>query len=111
MIDAGSDDDVHILICRLSSFGSLPFVRTIPVTVGRARCTIDGGRKPGAYTENNLPTKLTKTQLREFGALFGAAPVLSYESEQHYNEMWENLIECFLPNDFMELLFDPPGAE
>ena len=54
--------------------------------------------------KDNLPTKLTKTQLREFGALFGAAPVLSSESEQHYNEMWENLIECFLPNDFMELL-------
>jgi hypothetical protein len=54
--------------------------------------------------KDKLPTKLTKTQLREFGALFGAAPVLSSESEQHYNEMWEKLIECLMPNDFMELL-------
>jgi hypothetical protein len=52
---------------------------------------------------NALPMKLTKTQLEEFSAFLGPAPVLTTESEKHYNEFWEKLIECFKPEDLMEL--------
>ena len=53
---------------------------------------------------NRTPVKLTNTQLKEFGALFGAPSVLTSESESHYHEIWQKLIECFMPHDFMELL-------
>jgi hypothetical protein len=53
---------------------------------------------------NKLPMKRTKTEVAEFSALLGSAPVLSSESDQDYNEMWENLIVTFAPRDFMELL-------
>jgi hypothetical protein len=48
--------------------------------------------------------KLTKTQLEELSAFLGPAPVLTTENERHYNEFWEKLIECFQPQDLMELL-------
>jgi hypothetical protein len=54
---------------------------------------------------NQLPMKLTKTQLDEFTALLGSAPVLSTESEKHYNEVWDGLLSSFTPHDFMELFF------
>jgi hypothetical protein len=53
---------------------------------------------------NALPMKLTKTQLEEFNAFLGPAPVLTTENERHYNEFWEKLIECFKPQDLMEAL-------
>src|SRR5271169_1960373 len=54
--------------------------------------------------KNALPMKLTRTQLVEITAFLGSAPVLSSESEKHYGEIWEKLIECLIPADFMELL-------
>ena len=54
--------------------------------------------------KNKLPMKLTKTEVEEFSAVLGSAPVLTSESGRHYNEIWENLIVTFAPRDFMELL-------
>jgi hypothetical protein len=42
--------------------------------------------------KNKLPMKLTKTEVEEFSAVLGSAPVLTSESGRHYNEIWENLI-------------------
>ena len=39
-----------------------------------------------------------------FSAILGAAPVLSTEDGARYEEIWDNLIECFRPSDFLELL-------
>jgi len=54
--------------------------------------------------KNRLPMKLTKTEVAEFSAVLGSAPVLTSESDRDYNEIWENLIVTFAPRDFMELL-------
>jgi hypothetical protein len=51
-----------------------------------------------------VPQKLTTAQLEVFSAFLGSAPVLSTEESKHYDEIWEKLIECFTPQDFMELL-------
>ena len=51
-----------------------------------------------------LPQKLTTSQLQVFGEFLGPAPVLSTEDDKHYDEIWRKLIECFTPQDFMELL-------
>ena len=40
----------------------------------------------------------------KFSALFGPPPVLSTESLEHYNQIWECLLECLMPRDFFELL-------
>jgi hypothetical protein len=48
--------------------------------------------------------RLTKTEVAEFSAVLGSAPVLTSESDRDYNEIWENLIVTFAPRDFMELL-------
>jgi hypothetical protein len=48
--------------------------------------------------------KLTRTEVAEFSAVLGSAPVLTSESDRDYNEIWENLIVTFAPRDFMELL-------
>jgi hypothetical protein len=45
----------------------------------------------------------TESQLAKFNAILGAAPVLSTENAEHYNEMWDHLLKCFIPRDFMEL--------
>jgi hypothetical protein len=50
------------------------------------------------------PMKLSNTQLKEFSALLGSAPVLTTESENNYTEIWQKLVESFAPADFMELL-------
>ena len=54
--------------------------------------------------KNRLPMRLTKTEVAEFSAVLGSAPVLTSESDRDYNEIWENLIVTFAPRDFMELL-------
>ena len=51
-----------------------------------------------------IPNKLTPEQLNEFGALFGAPPVLSTENVEHYDDIWKNLSACFMPMDFFEVL-------
>lgn len=48
--------------------------------------------------------KITKEQLMKFSALFGPPPVLSTESLEHYNQMWECLLERLVPRDFFELM-------
>jgi hypothetical protein len=45
--------------------------------------------------KNRLPMKLTKTEVAEFSAVLGSAPVLTSESDRDYNEIWENLIVTF----------------
>jgi hypothetical protein len=54
--------------------------------------------------KNTLPMKLTKTEVEEFSAVLGLAPVLTSESGRDYNEIWEKLIVTFAPRDFMEHL-------
>jgi hypothetical protein len=51
-----------------------------------------------------LPGRLTTSQLEAFSAILGAAPVLSTEDANHYNEIWDNLIKRFRPKDFLELV-------
>jgi hypothetical protein len=48
--------------------------------------------------------KLTKEQLTEFSALFGPPPVLSTENVEHYEAIWNHLLECLVPRDFLEML-------
>jgi hypothetical protein len=54
---------------------------------------------------DRISVKLAKSQLDEFSAFLGSPPVLSSESEGHYNAIWEKLIERFAPQDLMELFF------
>jgi hypothetical protein len=49
-----------------------------------------------------LPIRLTESQLAKFTAILGSAPVLSTENAEHYNQIWDHLLKCFLPCDFME---------
>lgn len=53
---------------------------------------------------NQTSDKLTPEQINEFGALFGAPPVLSTENIEHYNDIWKTLSACFMPRDFFEVL-------
>jgi hypothetical protein len=53
---------------------------------------------------NSLQVRLTESQVGEFSAILGAAPVLSTEDATYYNKIWDDLIECFKPRDFLELL-------
>jgi hypothetical protein len=62
------------------------------------------GNQENQIMKNRLPMKLTKTEVAEFSAVLGSAPVLTSESDRDYNEIWENLIVTFAPRDFMELL-------
>jgi len=48
--------------------------------------------------------KLTAAHVEKFKTMLGAPRVLSTESAEYYNEMWDQLIACFMPSDFMELL-------
>ena len=52
----------------------------------------------------NIPLVLTKQQLAKFGALFGPPPTLSTEDVESFEEMWEQLLECFMPKDFLEVI-------
>ena len=54
--------------------------------------------------QNKIPEKLTNAELEAFTTILGSAPILSTEIGECYNIMWENLIQCFKPRDFMELL-------
>jgi hypothetical protein len=47
--------------------------------------------------------QLTPTQVQEFAAVLGSAPVLTTENEEHYNEIWQHLIACYGPADFLQL--------
>jgi hypothetical protein len=53
--------------------------------------------------ENGLPIKLSRQQVQELTPLFGPPPVLSSEDAQHYDQTWQGLVACLVPQDFMEL--------
>ena len=53
---------------------------------------------------NSLQGRLTESQVGEFSAILGSAPVLSTEHEAHYEKIWDGHIECLKPRDFLELL-------
>lgn len=52
-----------------------------------------------------LSRRLTTTQIDELGALFGPPPVLSSEEAAHYEQMFQGMNSCFMPMDFVELMF------
>ena len=47
---------------------------------------------------------LTKEQLTRFGELFGPPPVLTTESSEHYEAIWNLLLECLAPQNFLEMM-------
>ena len=47
---------------------------------------------------------LTKEQLTRFGELFGPPPVLTTESNEHYEAIWNLLLECLAPQNFLEMM-------
>ncbi len=53
---------------------------------------------------SQIPRRQSNAQLDALCAILGAAPVLSSENAQHYNEIWDNLIKQFRPKEFLELL-------
>ena len=54
--------------------------------------------------QNSLQVRFTKYSGEVQRRILGAAPVLSTEDGARYEEIWDNLIECFRPSDFLELL-------
>jgi len=48
--------------------------------------------------------QLTKEQLMQFGALFGPPAVLTTESSDRYDAIWNALLETLVPRDFLEML-------
>lgn len=77
---------------------------TIPRSALPSRSDKGSSNQENQTMKNRLPMKLTKTEVAEFSAVLGSAPVLTSESDRDYNEIWENLIVTFAPRDFMELL-------